>query len=160
MKVRLKVCNPSGKTVFASVKYLNGEAEISVPFIEGVKKDNPEFAKNGIINYTVPRHRYQKALKGLTKYLENIFLKELAEDEIIHSSNGGGCNSGRVKKESSAGSNEKFDGKNDNPVCDRGRGKKQSPSDRGRIENSNLVESGDSENGGNSESGNEAIQES
>lgn len=153
MNVRLKVCDPSGKVVISKVTYLNGVATIELPFIEAVKKDNPEFAKNGVVKYTVPQRRYQKAKEGLTKYLEDLFLKELAEDETIYPGNGGKSNPGRTKKESSSRSNEKVTGEDSNAVRDRGRGKKQSESDRGRVENSDVAQSSDPKNVGSGKSG-------
>ena len=53
-----------------------------VPFLEVVKKDNPPFAEKGVISFSVPQKGYAKAKKRITKYLEDLILKEL-KNEIV-----------------------------------------------------------------------------
>ena len=150
-KTRLKVCDPSGKVVIAETELKFGKVLFRVPYIKAVEKDNPDFAEKGIIEFTVPQNRYAKAKKRITKYLEDLFLKELEKDENIHPGNGNNSNNGRSKKVASSGNVEKTGRKDDNPVRDRGRGSKPSKSGGGRPSNSDVAESGNQESSGESE---------
>ncbi len=152
-ETRLKVCDPSGKVIIATTELSFGTVLFVVPFLEVVKKDNPEFAEEGVISFIVPQPEYAQAKKTITNYLEDLFLKEL-NNEIIHPSDGNKPLPGRSKTKSSGGNSGKTEGENDNPVCDRGGRGKQAKSERGRPQNSDVAKSSDKNSGGESKTGN------
>jgi len=69
---------------------------IEVDFLDVVKKDDPPFAEDGVIIFTVERKDYEETIIKLEKYLEDLFLKGMA-DEDLHRSLRIEPKSGRVK---------------------------------------------------------------
>lgn len=151
-KTRLKVCTPEGKIIIAETETLDGIVKIRVPYLQVVEKDNPEFAKDGEIFFSVSQKKYQEAKKTLTKYLEDLFLKELDDVKIVHPGNGNRRNAGRAKSKPVSGSAEKAGRENGNPVHNRGGRGKSSSSDRGGTSEDIMASGGDQEDGGEGES--------
>ena len=76
----LKVSDTDGKRIIAKIIQLGENVTIKLPFIQAVKKDKPEYAKNGNINITVKRENYTLMVVLLEKYLEDLFLKDLKNE--------------------------------------------------------------------------------
>ncbi|MCK5609604.1 hypothetical protein KAR91_47455 [Candidatus Pacearchaeota archaeon] len=83
----LRVSTPEGESVKAIVEHYDGKFNLSIGFIEAVKIDNPSFSKNGSIKVNGTISSYPKIINGITKYLEDLFLKEM-KDEDNDSSDG------------------------------------------------------------------------
>ena len=97
-KVLLKVSDTTGKPIYAWVKSFKGNINIRVGFLQEVKDDNPQFATNGMIRFNCKQTKYKEAIDKLTKYLEDLFLKGIA-DEDNNTSIKIGNKSGRDKKQ-------------------------------------------------------------
>ena len=144
----LKVSTPEGKRIYAKIFRLKNDVIIEVNYLEVVKKDNPPFAHNGIIKMHTSLVKYKETLGLLTKYLEDLFLKGMA-DEDTYSSLGAKPKSRRTKKINSGGEAKSFKRKRSPTslhVSSRGKESAES-SGRGKAD-SEMAESGDSENSG------------
>ena len=93
----LKVSTPEGKRVVALINRTFDNVLIEIPFLEVVLKDEASFSRNGVIHINVPRKKYMETINLLTKYLEDLFLKGMA-DEDIYSSLGATPKPRRVEK--------------------------------------------------------------
>jgi hypothetical protein len=145
-KRRLKVSFPNGKPVEARISYSNGIAIITLPHYEIVKKDNPPFAKDGAIQITVSQKEYVNVINQLTKYLEDLFLKGMADEEIKNalrnSSHGNKTKSGRNKREAGSRSTKSTKGKgNDSGLHTGSGGTVPSESDREGSEDTDVASS-------------------
>ena len=87
----LKVSNLSGERIVASIATGVHKVTISIPYLECIEKDNPDFAVDGVIRFSVLKEKYQKAIFHLTKYLEDLFLKEISNEN-----NSSGVSSGSI----------------------------------------------------------------
>jgi len=95
----LNVSSPDGKRIIAHIISTGDNKRIiEVAFLEEVKKDDPPFACNGQIRFSCKREKYVETIKILEKYLEDIFLKGMA-DENIYSSLGTKSKRRGVKKQ-------------------------------------------------------------
>jgi len=92
----LNVSTPEGRRIEAEIIRMQDQIQVVVPFLEVVKKDNPPFAKDGVIHFPVERKNYEETIIKLEKYLEDLFLKGMA-DEDLHRSLRIEPKSGRVK---------------------------------------------------------------
>lgn len=92
----LKVSSPKGKRVYAQVYPSKDKCLIEINYLEVVKKDNPSFANNGIIKFTCEKIKYPQVILALEKYLEDLFLKGMS-NENIYTSIGASPKPGRVK---------------------------------------------------------------
>ena len=128
--VLLKVSNPSGKRIKMAVVKVKGKVVLIIPYIKEVDNDKPQFASKGVIEITIAQKDYTRTKNMLTKYLEDLFLKELSNADT-DTSHGSGSNRGRTKTKSTAGSNETASRKGSNSVCNSGGGNK--PSEGSRI---------------------------
>ena len=81
----LKVSTPEGKRIIVTIYRSANKAIIEIPFIEGVKKDDPPFACNGQISFSCEREKYAETINILERYLEDIFLKGMANEDIYSS---------------------------------------------------------------------------
>ncbi len=146
--VLLKVSDTSGKRIMMNVARSSNQVVITVPYLKEVAKDKPPFAKKGLIEIEVLQRNYTKTKNMLTKYLEDLFLKELnsADTDTGH---GRGSNTGRTKKKLTTGSNEKAGGKDSSPVRDSGRGDKPTESVGNGVSVSDMAKS-DSKSSGSS----------
>lgn len=100
----LKVSDPKGFRIKVFVTKNNKTVTIKSDVIEVVKKDKPLFSNNGKICMNVELKNYKEAITKLTKYLEDLFLKELNDNDISHSSD--------ATKTKSVGNIEQRSGKN------------------------------------------------
>ena len=73
----LKVSTPDNKPVVIKVNYSGGVATITSGFYESIKKDNPDFSKDGKIRIIVERDNYQAVIIKLESYFE--------EGTLLHS---------------------------------------------------------------------------
>ena len=108
-KKLLKVRDKNKKQIFAKIYPGQENVQIVVDYLEQVEKDKPPFANKGIIKIQVKKTEYAQrdnegitVIDRLTKYLESLFLKELA-DEDSHTSHAPGNQSGGSVKKPSAG---------------------------------------------------------
>jgi len=146
-KKKLRVCFPEGGLVFANVNYRNGHAIIRVDKLEIVKKDNPEFAKDGVIIADVIQKNYSKMMITIENYLESLMLKEL-ENENRSTSNGVGVRSARLKKSDTSRRLEEDTGEGENTSVHSGtRGDEYAEGSRKRKHSAPVDESGDKESG-------------
>lgn len=89
----LKVCFPSGERVIAKITPVpGGKIVVAVP----------EFS----IKFSVERLKYKEALKRLEKYLEDLILKGMA-DENFDTGSGADFDPGRAPEESTGGQVER-----------------------------------------------------
>ena len=93
----LKVSTPEGKRIEAEIIRMQDYVQVAIPFLDAVKKDDPPFAKDGVIHFPVERSKYEETIVKLEKYLESLFLKGMG-DEDLHRSLGVKLKSGGVKK--------------------------------------------------------------
>jgi len=142
----LKVSSPDGERIYAKIFRLKDDVIIEVNYLEVVKKDNPPFAHNGIIKMHASLEKYKETLSLLTKYLEDLFLKGMA-DEDTYSSLGAKPKSRRTKKINFGGEAKSFKGKRSPSslyVSSRGEESTES-SGRGETD-SEMAEGSDQEN--------------
>jgi hypothetical protein len=81
----LNVSTPEGKRIEAIISPSGTNVNIRVEYLDVVEQDNPEFAKNGVISFTVVKTKYKGALNILTKYLEDLFLKGMSNENLYSS---------------------------------------------------------------------------
>lgn len=144
----LKVCEPSGKRVVATITQMGDRVKIELPYIKEVDKDNPDFAKNGVVKVVVNRSVYAKTKDLVTNYLESVFLKEL-ENADRNTGHGNRPPRRGNKKASSSGDTGKAEREESIPVRDRSRRGVAADDAGGGSENaedSPLAESGCEEN--------------
>lgn len=144
----LKVSSPDGKRIYAKVFRLESNVRIEINYLEVVKKDDPPFAHNGVITINVPREKYSKTIEILTRYIENLFLKGMA-DEDIYPSLGAKPKPRRTEKVDLGGKVSFAKRQGDSPSVHLSpRGSKSSESSRGGNADSEVAESSDSEDSG------------
>jgi len=144
----LKVSTPDGKRIYAKIFRSGDNAKIEINYLEVVKKDDPPFAHNGMITLNVPVKKYSETLAILTQYLEDLFLKGMA-DESIYTSLGAKPKSRRIKKSDPGGEAKIFEGERNSPsVHFSSRRDESSESSRGGQSKSEVAESSDSEDSG------------
>lgn len=137
-KLPLKVCNTKGARVYASITKVGDRVNLRLPYIEAVRIDSPKFSKDGVVFFNYDRKDHRTIVDQLTKYLEDLFLKELS-DEDNNTSDNGRSNTRRDKKKSKSRTTPKSEGKKIDSVCDSGRGSEQAESDRSGSKDSELV---------------------
>lgn len=81
----LKVSSPDGDRIYANILSSGKDVRIEVAYLEVVKKDDPPFAHNGVITFMTTREKYQQTIIALTKYIETLFLKGMANEDIYTS---------------------------------------------------------------------------
>lgn len=145
----LKVCDPSGKRISVSVTQMGERVRIESDFIKAVELDKPAFSKGGIIRITVNRKDYSATKEKLTKYLEDLFLKELgnADRNTGHGNTGNG---GGNKKTSSGRNHPVAEGEKDNSLRNRSRRRVETESAGGGPTDTEMAESGGEGGGGQS----------
>jgi hypothetical protein len=92
----LKLTSPD-RRVSAKIFRQGDQVRIEVDFLEEVRKDDPPFAHNGVIVMSTSVEMYPKIIEALTKYLDDLFLKGMA-DEDTYSSLGAKSRPKRVEK--------------------------------------------------------------
>lgn len=143
----LKVSTAEGKRIYAKVYVQGDDRVIRVPFIKEVEKDNPPFSKKGVITITVSTNTYHDAIEKLESYLENLFLKGMA-DEDSRTSHEARAKSGGAEKVHTEGKTgtDKGPGKTSS-VRDSSRGNESAESSGGRESSkTELAKKDDSEN--------------
>ena len=144
----LKVSSPEGERIIANILRFGDKVQIEIAPLEVVKKDDPPFAHNGVIRYKCTIENYRKAIDLLTKYLEDLFLKGMA-DEDTYSSLGAKPKPRRTQKIDTGRKTEKSEGKGDlASLHSRARRSESSESPRGREPGLKMAESSDKETGG------------
>ncbi len=141
----LKVYSPEGKQVVANILRFGDRVQIEIAPLEVVRKDDPPFAHDGLIRYTATVEKYRETIRILTRYLENLFLKGMA-DEDIYSSLGAKSKSRRTEKINIGRKAEKP--KREGSVTSlhaRARRAESSKSSRGRNTDVKVAESSDKE---------------
>ncbi len=79
----LKVSTSEGRQIIANIRRIGENVIIEVSeYIEEVKKDDPPFAKNGFIRFSCKYEKYRETIEILTKYLEDLFLKGMVNEDI------------------------------------------------------------------------------
>lgn len=81
----LNVSNTKGQRIVALVYPIFNDVVIKLPYIEEVEKDNPSFAYKGIITIKCIKSKYKNVVVTLTQYLEDLFLKGIANEDIYTS---------------------------------------------------------------------------
>lgn len=94
----LRVANLKGERISAIVNKNGPNVNIRVPFLNVVLKDNPPFANKGIIRMVCKQKDYSEVIEKVTKYLEDLFLKEL-ESENTNTSIGTNNDTGGNERE-------------------------------------------------------------
>lgn len=144
----LRVATPNGERIRANIVQMGDNVRIEVRPLEVVKKDDPPFAQNGVIRFQIPSSKYKDTIATLTQYLEDLFLKGMA-DEDIYTSLGAKPKRKRTKRSRKTREIEIDQGEGDTPsVYDRTRGDEQTESAGGGDSDSEVAESGDSDSEG------------
>lgn len=139
----LKVSTPDGERIVARVLRHGDQAKIEVNYLEVVKKDDPPFAHNGVISFNVPVANYPKTIELLTRYLEDLFLKGMA-DEDIYTGLGAKPKPRRTAKRDSGGKTSSVEREGDSPgVHLSPRRDEQTKSSWGRKPSPEVAEGGD-----------------
>ncbi len=86
-KKLLKVTQENGQSVCANIIRAGNNVTIKVDKLELVKIANPDFSKDGVIAMTIDISKYQDAIIKITKYLEDLFLKGMADNDSKITSN-------------------------------------------------------------------------
>jgi hypothetical protein len=110
----LKVSSPEGKKIYAKIFRIGDNAKIEINYLDIVKTDDPPFACNGVIRLNVPTIKYKETIDRLTKYLESLFLKGMA-DEDIYTGLGAKPKSRRTKKLDTGRKAKGAEGQGDSP---------------------------------------------
>lgn len=105
----LKVSTPEGERIIAKVLRHGEKVMIEINYLDVVKNDDPPFSHNGVIQINVPVEKYKQTIEALTQYLEDLFLKGMA-DEDIYTSLGAKPNPRRAKKSDSGGKAKSAEG--------------------------------------------------
>ncbi len=142
----LKVSTPEGKRIYAKIFRLGENIRIEINYLEEVKKDDPPFSVNGVIRMRVPIEKYKDTIKLLTKYLEDLFLKGMS-DEDTYTSLGAKPKSRRSKKINTGGKIKSLERERDIPSLHSGTRRFKSPeSFGGRETNLEVAKSSNSDN--------------
>ena len=142
----LKVSTPEGKRIYAKIFRLGENIRIEINYLEEVKKDDPPFSVNGVIRMRVPIEKYKDTIKLLTKYLEDLFLKGMS-DEDTYTSLGAKPKSRRSKKINTGGKTKDLERERDTSSIHSGtRGRESTESYRRGKTNSKVAESSNSNN--------------
>ena len=143
----LNVCMPNGRRVEAKITQMGKNIRVQVDSLDVVKKDDASFAKDGVISFTVERVKYAETIVKLEKYLEDLFLKGMA-DEDLHRSLGIKSKSGRTKRTRSKGKIRRASGKGNFPSVHSGsRGGESPKSNWERNPSTKMAESSNSNSG-------------
>lgn len=137
----LSVATPEGKLIEAYVLSHKGVVVISVQYLKEVEIDNPSFAKDGVIMLKCSLTNYKETVIRLTKYIEHLFLKGMA-DESLYSSLGGRARSGRNKKQDIKGKVGESEGRVNSSLHSRTRRRKQTESSADRDVGENVLAEG------------------
>ncbi len=141
----LKVSTPDGKRIIANVSPCDINVIVNIDYLKEVKKDKPVFAKDGKIRFVCAKAKYKQAIELLTKYLEDLFLKGMA-DENIYTSIGASINQRGNSEKNKPGKNDSPEGKGDSASVHTGSGRKESTkSTGGKISNTELDKSSDTQ---------------
>jgi len=97
----LNVSTPKGKRIEANITSFSDAIIIKVEYLKEVERDEPPFAKKGKIVIKCERIKYKEVILKLTKYLEDLFLKELLNEDIYTSIGNGDVKRGNAKKNTS-----------------------------------------------------------
>ncbi|MEJ2248033.1 MAG: hypothetical protein P8Y97_00050 [Candidatus Lokiarchaeota archaeon] len=81
-KKLLKVSTSKGIRVPVFVRSIKEKCIIKSNYIKQVELDNPSFSKNGKLVIICDKKNYNKIIAKLTNYLENLFLKDLSDENI------------------------------------------------------------------------------
>jgi len=81
----LYVSTPKGEEIKAKVARMGERMRVQVDPLGVVKKDNPPFAKDGAIDFVVPIGVYEETIIKLEKYLEDLFLKGMSDEDLHRS---------------------------------------------------------------------------
>lgn len=76
----LNVSTAKGKTIVANIMQNGDQINIQIPYLSEVEIDKPRFAKDGVINFNVQQSLFSSAIRILEKYLEDLFLKGLENE--------------------------------------------------------------------------------
>lgn len=144
----LKVSTPEGKRIYAKIFRSKDDIQIEINYLEVVKKDDPPFSHNGVIRMHTTIEKYKDTIKLLTKYLEDLFLKGMA-DEDTYRGLGAKPKSRRTKKINLGREVKSFKGERDSSSLHAGsrREKPTEGSGQGKTD-SEMAESSNSENSG------------
>lgn len=140
----LKVSTPEGKRIPAIINRTGKKVSIGVNYLKIVERDDPPFAKRGIINISCNLSKYIQTVNLLTQYLEDLFLKGMT-DESIYTSLGVKSKSRRTKAkniERKIGKSERKRGSSS--VQSGARRDESSKSSGRRNSDSEMAEGGDS----------------
>ena len=141
----LKVCSPEGVRVVANIMRHGERVQIEIAPLEVVRKDDPPFAHDGLIRYNCTVEKYRDAIRLLTRYLEDLFLKGMA-DENIYSGLGAKSKPRRTEKIDTGRKAEKPKGEGSvASLHARARRTKSSENPRGRDTDVEVAESSDKE---------------
>ena len=83
----LDVSDTKGKRIVAKIRASFNKVFVHVDYIEEVKKDNPKFANDGVINFACLKDRYKEVMIKVTKYLKDLFLKGISNEDLHTSIN-------------------------------------------------------------------------
>jgi hypothetical protein len=150
--IALKVSSLSGKRITMTTERTKKDVVITIPYLPEVEKDKPKFASRGVIKVVVPPSKYTATKNMITKYLEDLFLKELSNADT-NTGNGGRSNSGRVKKEPTTRDNEGTGGEGSLPVRNSGGRDKPSKSSGDRLPVIDVAKSNSKDPGASSKKG-------
>jgi len=120
----LNVSTPKGKRIEAHITTFSGTIIIKVENLKEVEMDDPPFAKKGRIIIKCERVKYKEVIEKLTKYLEDLFLKELLNEDI-YTSIGNDNVKGRNAKKNSSRKTGSFKGKGNSSSIYSGTGRKE-----------------------------------
>ena len=132
---KLKVAYPSGARLFATI----------IPAGQNVVVRVPDFD----IEYQVERPKYQASIKLLEKYLEDVILRGMAEDEDFDPSSGADFKPGGNEKKSPARKAKRDRGDGDSAGVHAGaRGDEPPESFGGGLADLEMAASGNTQAGG------------
>ena len=142
----LKVSTPDGKRIVAKITSVpGGKVKILIPFLDEVKRDDPPFAKDGVIKMQCTRIDYVNVIRKVTHYIENLFLKGMA-DEDIDPSVSPQLDPGTTEGDDPEREDGSAEGEGDSPsVYSGARGSESTKSSGRRKSSSSVAESGDPE---------------
>lgn len=81
----LNVSTPKGQRIEAKIARWGDIMQVDLDFLDVVLKDNPPFASEGMIHFAVERIEYEETIIKLEKYLEDLFLKGMADEDLHRS---------------------------------------------------------------------------
>jgi len=142
---KLKVSTPKGESITAVIKADKDVFTLSVNYLEAVEKDNPKFADKGVIRVSGPRTKYSNIIKAIEKYLEDLFLKELSNEDTS-TSDGSGLDKRATHEIASSGKDKSTKRKgNSSSVRDSARGDESPEKSKNEdVRNTSMAEENDS----------------